>query len=280
MVAMRGALTAAACVACARAVDIQVSASGGNATSGLQYGFLHEDINNSGDGGIYAELVRNRAFQFSKMYPRNETLVGYYGINGANISTEFLEQPLSQQLPLSMRVTAGSGAGNTGFQNEGYWGMDVKQQTYKGVFWVRGDYQGSFTAALQSNLTDDVFGSVEIESKSVADDWTEHTYELVPERDAPNSNNTLAISFDPAGTATGYLDFNLISLFPPTYKGRENGLRIDIAEALKEFGPTRIRFPGGNMLEGNTNRSYWDWKDSLGPLRYRVCSTHDAARER
>lgn len=71
------------------------------------------------------------------------------------------------------------------------------------------------------------------------------------------------------GTANGYLDFNLISLFPPTFKDRENGLRIDLAEALYEAGLSVIRFPGGNMLEGNNNRTYWDWKDSIGPLRYR-----------
>lgn len=65
------------------------------------------------------------------------------------------------------------------------------------------------------------------------------------------------------------MDFNLISLFPPTYRDRENGLRIDLAEALHEAGLTVIRFPGGNMLEGNTNKTYWDWKDSIGPLRNR-----------
>lgn len=115
--------------------------------------------------------------------------------------------------------------------------MDVKQQPYNGSFWVKGAYKGIFTASLQSNLTDEVFGSVEIESQAVAGEWTEHTYTLVPDTDAPSSNNSLAITFDAAGTANGSLDFNLISLFPPTYKGRENGLRMDIAEALADMNP-------------------------------------------
>ncbi|MBE3047228.1 hypothetical protein IMZ48_32835, partial [Candidatus Bathyarchaeota archaeon] len=55
--------------------------------------------------------------------------------------------------------------------------------------------------------------------------------------DAPNTNNTFAITFDSEGAADGSLDFNLISLFPPTYKGRKNGLRIDIAEALEGMHP-------------------------------------------
>lgn len=124
-------------------------------------------------------------------------------------------------------------------------------------------------------MTDDVFGSVEIDSKSVASEWTEHTFELTPKTDAPNSNNTFAITFDPSGTQGGSLDFNLISLFPPTYKNRKNGLRVDIAEALAEMNPHFLRFPGGNMLEGLENDTYWDWKDTLAPSRsvrvFRVC---------
>lgn len=96
-----------------------------------------------------------------------------------------------------MNVAASSSEDKAGFFNDGFWGMDVKQQTYTGSFWVKGAYEGVFMASLQSNLTDDVFGTVEIESHSVADDWVEHEFELVPTRDAPNSNNTFAITFDP-----------------------------------------------------------------------------------
>ncbi|EUC33362.1 glycoside hydrolase family 51 protein [Bipolaris zeicola 26-R-13] len=266
------AFVAAACATTALAADIVVHSSGGNQTGKhghpYGYGFLHEDINNSGDGGIYAELIQNRAFQFSKNY--SVSTAHYFPINNAGLSIQFLDQPLSKQLPASMRVSVGngtSGAGVIGFKNDGYWGMDVRPQTYTGSFWVKGAYDGVFTASLQSNLTDEVFGSVEIPSKCVEDDWTEHTFELVPEKAAPNSNNTLAITFD--GAAARALDFNLISLFPPTYKGRKNGLRIDLAEALADMNPHFLRFPGGNMLEGLRNDSWWDWKDSLGPLRYR-----------
>jgi alpha-N-arabinofuranosidase len=169
-----------------------------------------------------------------------------------------------------MRVAVGNGSystGKIGFKNDGYWGMDVRIQTYTGSFWVKGAYNGSFTASLESNLTSDVFGSVEVSSKSVENEWTEHTFELVPEKDAPNSNNTFSITFD--GAAASALDFNLISLFPPTYKNRKNGLRVDIAEALADMNPHFLRFPGGNMLEGLTNDTRWDWKNSLGPLRER-----------
>ncbi|KAK5684519.1 hypothetical protein LTS10_004389 [Elasticomyces elasticus] len=271
MVSLKVAAIAAACAASVAAVDISVSSLGGNVTGKFGhpygYGFLHEDINNSGDGGIYAELIQNRAFQYSANY--SVSTDHYYPINDVELSIEFLDEPLSAALPASMRVTVGDDStGDVGFENEGYWGIDVKQQLYTASFWVKGSYDGVFTASLQSNLTDEVFGSVEIESQAVADEWTEHAFELTPDTDAPNSNNTFAITFDAAG-ADGALDFNLISLFPPTYKGRKNGLRIDIAEALAGMNPHFLRFPGGNMLEGLRNDSFWDWKDSLGPLRER-----------
>lgn len=239
MVTLKSVLVAASQVLAASAVDITVTTSGdvGNATSGHQYGFLHEDINNSGDGGIYAELIRNRAFQFSPRFP--VSLDGWRSINGANLRLNRNDtEPLSDALPVSVRISgSNSSSDEIGFENEGYWGMDVKRQTYTGSFWVRGAYDGSFTASLRSNLTDDVFGKVAVESKSVAGEWTQHEFELVPERDAPNSNNTFALTFDPSGAKDGALDFNLISVFPPTYKGRKNGLRVDIAEALAELHP-------------------------------------------
>ena len=197
------------------------------------------------------------------------TLDGWTAINKAKLVLNVLPKPLSEALPVSMQVSPGSGKGAIGFFNDGYWGMSVKKQKYSGSFWVKGEYNGTFTASLQSALNDDVFGSVEIESNATADEWVEHEVILVPHMDAPNSNNTFAITFDPAGLGGGSLDFNLISLFPPTYKDRKNGLRPDIMEALKGFHPSIFRIPGGNMLEGDNNASYWDWKNTLGPLKDR-----------
>ncbi|KAK7932591.1 glycoside hydrolase family 51 protein [Apiospora marii] len=268
------ALTTAAAIPLVSAVDISVKATGGNATSPHQYGFLHEDINNSGDGGLYAELIRNRAFQSSSNY--SSTLEGWSPVNGAALSLKDLDEPLSKALETSMHVAVSSSSssskGNSsqvGFLNDGYWGMDVKVQPYTGSFWVKGDYEGSFTASLQSNLTGEVFGSTKIKAKTSPTEWVEHEFKLTPTKDAPNSNNTFSLTFDAAGAKDGSLDFNLISLFPPTYKGRKNGLRIDLAEAIEGFHPTLLRIPGGNMLEGNNKDAWWDWKNTLGPLKDR-----------
>lgn len=126
------------------------------------------------------------------------SLDGYRSVNGAELTLKELDEPLSDALPVSMNVAAGKSAGAVGFLNEGYWGMAVQQQKYTGSFWVRGSYEGAFTASLQSDLTDDVFGTVEIESKASADEWVEHEFELVPTKDAPNSNNTFVVTFNAA----------------------------------------------------------------------------------
>lgn len=119
--------------------------------------------------------------------------------------------------------------------------MDVKVQNYSGSFWVKGEYEGVFTAWLLSNLTGESFGSVNITSQATASNWTEHKYTLVPERNAPNSNNTFALTFDAAGTDGAALDFNLISLFPPTFNNRPNGLRIDLVETLQGLYPVILK---------------------------------------
>ncbi|KAI0529778.1 alpha-N-arabinofuranosidase A [Xylaria digitata] len=267
MAMMRRALFGLLVTTAVSAVGIHVDSKGGNVTGGFHYGLLHEDIDNSGDGGLYAELIRNRAFQSSERYA--SSLAGWFPVDGTHLSLNTLEEPLSEALSTSLKVVPASASGQAGFFNDGYWGIDVKVQEYRGSFWVRGDYSGHFTASLQSNITGEQFGFTRVESKSRADEWVEHDFTLTPSKNAPSSNNTFAITFEAENLKSESLDFNLISLFPPTYKGRKNGLRLDLVEALEGFHPTLFRIPGGNMLEGNRNTSYWDWKDSIGPLKDR-----------
>ncbi|KAK3319529.1 glycoside hydrolase superfamily [Cercophora scortea] len=256
--------------------DLLIRSSGGNVTTSIMYGLMHEDINNSGDGGIYAELIRNRAFQGSSKFP--SSLESWSSINYATLTLKKLATPLSPALPNSLNVAAGTAGTKPdpkktkiGFANTGYWGMDVKVQNYTGSFFVRGGFEGAFTASLQSAITGEVFGSVEVPgTQSVKDGWVQRNFTLVPARAAPSSNNSFAVTFDPAGIREGSsLDFNLISMFPPTYKDRPNGMRIDIMEALAKLNPKFLRLPGGNMLEGNTIDTYWKWNETIGPLKNR-----------
>ncbi|KAK0610385.1 glycoside hydrolase superfamily [Bombardia bombarda] len=238
----------------AHAISLTVYPTGGNASSPIMYGLMHEDINNSGDGGIYAELIRNRAFQGSDRFPAS--LEAWSPLNNHSVLTlkKSTPQPLSAALPNSVNVARSQKKNGTlGLVNAGYWGMD---------------------ASLQSAITGEVFGSVEVPSRLNATatsggGWVQHEFVLVPGKKAANSNNTFAITFDAADLKDGSLDFNLISLFPPTYKNRPNGLRVDIMEALAELNPKFLRLPGGNMLEGNTISTYWKWNETIGPLKDR-----------
>ncbi|KAH7135798.1 alpha-N-arabinofuranosidase A [Dendryphion nanum] len=272
MISIKSVLAALAVVHAAGAVDIFVHSGGGNKTTSIPYGLMHEDINNAGDGGIYAELIRNRAFQGSPQFP--VSLSGWSSINGALLSISKLSKPLSSALPSNLHVRVPSSENSTakeiGFANDGFWGIAVRKQEYQGSFYVKGSYEGKFTASLRSTIANETFASVDISSKiSQSDDWTQHSFTLVPTKDAPSSNNSFVITFDAAGVNGGALDFNLISLFPPTFKGRVNGLRKDIAEPLHALKPKFLRFPGGNALEGPSLAYPWLWNETIGLLKDR-----------
>lgn len=147
--------------------------------------------------------------------------------------------------------------------------MDVQVQPYNGSFWVKGSYSGSYMASLVSDITNVTYGCVEIAAKPSSSDWVEYIYTLTPATAAPNSNNSLVITFDKSGVSGDSLDFQLISLFPPTYNDRPNGNRKDLMEALAGLNPSFLRMPGGNNIEGNSPPYYWKWNETIGPLQDR-----------
>ncbi|CZR66471.1 probable alpha-N-arabinofuranosidase A precursor [Phialocephala subalpina] len=253
-------------VGIASAINLTVSTTGGNVSSPLMYGLMFEDINHSGDGGIYAELINNRAFQGSREFP--PTLEPWVPVGNAVFTLQNTSIPLSSALPTSIHVAPGppSSHAKIGLLNPGWWGIDVKPQKYTGSFWALGSYKGNFTVKLQSNVTDDVFASVDIPSSCQPSKWVEHTFELEPNLAASNINNTFVIEFDPG---SGAVNFNLISLFPPTYKNRPNGNRPELMEALKSLNPSFLRMPGGNNLEGDIWHYPWRWNETIGPLTQR-----------
>jgi alpha-N-arabinofuranosidase len=158
----------------------------------------------------YAELIQNRAFQ-------NSTLEDWSAVGGATLTLDTLD-PLSSALPRSVKVTGGEGR-TVGLKNPGYWGIDVKKtKKYTGSFYSYGEYDGSFTVSLVSDITNQTLATTKVKSKSTAHVWTQHTYQLKPTRSAANSNNSFVLEYKPRKDTE--LKFNLLSLFPPTYKNR------------------------------------------------------------
>jgi alpha-N-arabinofuranosidase len=146
-------------------------------------------------------------------------------------------------------VTGGSGSA-TGFYNDGFWGFPaVKAWEYEGSFWVKGNLNGNVSVELKANKTGTCYASASVDVASKSSSWTQYKYTFMPTADAPNANNTLHFTWD-AADASGPVNFNLLSLFPPTYKNRPNGLRVDLMDAMAGLKPSFFRAPGGNNIEG------------------------------
>ncbi len=224
------------------------------------YGLMTEEINYSYDGGLYAEMVNNRAL--SSRWPRFEhwTLVTH---GDAQASIDADDSGPSAALGRSMKLTiADASAGNeAGVANSGYWGMAVRPETtYSGSFYAKAQGVGAAHARLISDTTGAVLATATI---PVTDgDWQRYAYTMKSGNAGASLTNHLEITFSQPGT----ISLQLVSLFPPTFNNRANGNRPDLMELLAAMHPHFLRLPGGNYLEGDTIAERFDWKKTIGPL--------------
>ncbi|KAH8703439.1 glycoside hydrolase family 51 protein [Talaromyces proteolyticus] len=264
------------------ALTLNVSTTGGNASSPILYGLLFEDVYHSGDGGLYAELVQNRAFQGTTInLDSNNHVEGpfqnldYWHSSGPEVTlTLDNQQPsLSDALPYHMRVDVASGSGsdnnNTGFWNEGFWGMNITTATrYAANFYLRGDYEGDIVCAFWSNTTNSMLGNTTFTgiSQTDSDGWKLYQQTFTPFASGPDEKNTFHLTFDGTAVAGSNLRFNMISVFQQTWKNGNNGLRMDLAEAMNDIGGKYLRMPGGNNLEGQSSPYRWKWNETIGSI--------------
>jgi alpha-N-arabinofuranosidase len=229
--------------------------------SPLLYGLMTEEINFSYDGGLYAELVRDRAPGRGFGSLSHWTLVAR-GSSAATISLDDATGP-SAALPRSLKVsvTAATEAGPAGLQNDGYWGIPVRPQTtYSGSFYAKTDNAGvPVTASLVNDDTGAAAATATV--TGLTGEWKQYTFTLKTTEVPVTANNHLILTIPKPATVW----FNLVSLFPPTYKDRLNGNRIDLMEKMAAMHPTFLRLPGGNYLEGDHIRDRFDWKKTIGP---------------
>jgi alpha-N-arabinofuranosidase len=226
----------------------------------MLYGLMTEEINFSYDGGLYGELVRDRVpgrgfggLSRWQMVARGNSTV--------NISLD--ETGPSKDIPRSIKVViaGATDAAPGGVQNEGYWGIPVRPNTsYTGSFWAKTDSAGvPVTISLVNDLTGVTAAKTTV--TGLSGEWKEYSYTLKTGEAPQNSDNHLLLTIPKP--ATVWLD--LVSLFPPTYKNRVHGNRIDIMEKLAAMDPKFLRLPGGNYLEGQTIPERFDWKKTIGP---------------
>jgi alpha-L-arabinofuranosidase len=229
--------------------------------SPMLYGLMTEEINFSYDGGLYAEMVRNRTFH--QHWPHFEfwTVVAHGSAEAA--MGEGATGP-SKALPKSLKLTiTGAGPGNeAGIGNPGYWGMAVRpSSSYTGSFYASTDAANRVHARL---IADDTGATVaEATVDLPQSDWTRYSYTMRTGSEIKASSaNHLEITFEQPGTI--YLQ--LASLFPSTYNDRTNGNRADLMKMMAEMRPHFLRLPGGNYLEGDYINERFQWKQTIGPL--------------
>jgi len=246
------------------------------------YGLMTEEINYSYDGGIYGELIRNRVFKGSEV-PKTSNKIGAvppvggdpmahwslvkFGGGDGSISID-TAQPLNSALGNSLKLDASGLKGNqhVGIANDGYWGIPVHPNTtYRASFYARGSdsFKGPLTVAIESNDGANTFAHGEV--PAISTDWKQYTLTLKTGDVKESANNRFVI----ATGSPGVVWFNLVTLFPPTYKDRPNGNRTDIMQKLVDMKPAFLRLPGGNYLEGNDKENYFNWKATIGPVENR-----------
>jgi len=242
--------------------------------SPILFGFMTEEINFSYDGGLYAELVRNRTFMDNADNPVHWSLVK--DVDAAGTIALDHTQPLNDALPVSLKldITAGGPKQRAGVANEGYWGMAVRPETtYRVSFYAKTSpgYAGSLAVSLESVSGTTVFARANV--TGLTGEWKKYEATLTTGKAfAPSADNRLVI----LANAPGAVWLDLVSLFPPTWNDRPNGMRKDIMQLLVDYKPGFLRFPGGNYLEGNTPKTRFDWKKTLGDVSQRPGHLNDA----
>ncbi|EIM87070.1 glycoside hydrolase family 51 protein [Stereum hirsutum FP-91666 SS1] len=179
--------------------------------------------------------------------------------------------PVSSALPNSLQLTVPAGAsGNVGFGNSGFFGININSSwTYNASFFYRFPSttpSTNLTASINLQTSSGTVLGTATAALVPSTTWTQVFVRIKPTASASDANNNFTVTFSGAQAAGRTVNFAMFSLFPPTFKGRVNGMRMDIAETLASMAPSFFRLPGGNNLEGTTAATRWQWNATVGPL--------------
>src|SRR5580765_605714 len=231
--------------------------------SPMLYGLMTEEINHSYDGGLYAELIRNRAFGDDSAEPVHWSVVKD-GASDAKIALDS-KNPLNDQLKASLRLSITQAARDhpAGVANAGYWGIPVHPNThYRATIYVRAEagFSGPATVSIVSDDDAVVYATGQI--SGLSPEWKRFELPLNTGKVASTARAHFTLTLDRPGTVS----LGFVSLFPATWNDRPNGLRKDLMQMLVDLNPKFLRFPGGNYVEGDTIETRFDWKKTIGPL--------------
>ncbi len=252
------------------------SAKGGKKISPDLFGLFFEDINYSADGGLYAELVQNRSFEYNPTERMEWNPYSYWdyispGFSYGRISVE-TSSPIHPNNPHYMVLDVEhigheaeySGESGVGLKNSGFDGIVIHAgEKYNFSVFAR-QLSGS-SISLKVSLQDRK-GILLAESifSTFSNDWKKYTVSLVP----TESNDSACLVI--LATIEGKFALDMVSLFPEkTFKNRPNGLRADLAQVLADMKPKFIRFPGGCLVHGDGLGNMYRWKNTIGPVEKR-----------
>lgn len=225
------------------------------------WGIFFEDINFGADGGLYAELVKNRSFEFYK--PRTG-----WKINVASKdSSHFViinRGMLNEANPRFARITLKEGEAKLSLTNSGFRGMGIKQNN-KYNFSILASLPPESNISLRVELISqkgDKIGEASISPKGK--EWKKYEATFIATKS--DLKASLRVWFE----GTGIIDIDMVSLFPgDTWKNRPNGLRADLVQLLADLKPGFIRFPGGCIVEGYDLKTRYEWKKTIGNIEDR-----------
>lgn len=244
------------CIANAQTkISVEVKKTG-SVIQSTMYGIFFEDINYGADGGLYAEMIKNRSFDF----PQN--FMGWNIFGNVKLQND---GPFENN-PHYIRIgNSGHDHKHSGVENEGFFGISVKKDAeYRFSVWARLAGNNS-EETIRIELIDGAnhpFGNEKLTINSK--EWKKYQITLKARKD--EKKGKIRIFF----TSKGAADFEHISLFPvDTWKGREGGMRKDLAQALNDLKPGIFRFPGGCIVEGTDLETRYNWKNSVGPVENR-----------
>ena len=238
-------------------IDVKTTKLGAPVQSTM-YGLFFEDINFAADGGLYGELVKNRSFEFPQPY------MGWRVFGNVELKADGPFERCPHYVVLS---DPGHSERRTGLQNEGYFGIGVeKDKEYRFSVWAKAPKGNSQLRVQlineQAMYERQNFTEVKLDVTSA--EWKQ--YEVVMKSSRTESKANLRIFL----SSPNPVALEHISLFPAdTYKGRKNGLRRDLAQALEDVHPGVFRFPGGCIVEGTTLDTRYQWKNTIGPVENR-----------
>lgn len=226
------------------------------------WGVFFEDINMGADGGLYAELVKNRSFEFFR------PMMGWKNLGTVKEGNYLIlnRKADKESNPRYLRVNTTQSVDNPiGLVNEGFRGMGVKKDiSYEFSLLYKQIKPGIEIRAELVDSVGQIIGSGKLIPEKSTTDWQRGSVSFTSNK--TDAKAKLNVWFE----GQGEVDLDMISLFPSdTWKGRKNGLRADMVQVLADLKPGFIRFPGGCIVEGFDLSQRFQWKKTVGPIEDR-----------